>query len=53
MAGSHLYQDLVTSHLLHRYLSGASSLISHPSDHSCFLIRVPASIPNSLARGIL
>lgn len=53
VAGSSLYHNLVTSHLLPCDLSGPSILISDLDDHSCFLIRVLASVPSSLARGIL
>ena len=53
MAGPSLYHDLATSRLLPCGLSGPSILISDLDDRSCFLIRVLASVPSSLARGIL
>lgn len=53
MAGPSLYHDLAISHLLPCGLSGPSILISDLDDRSCFLIRVLASVPSSLARGIL
>ena len=53
VAGPSLYHDLAISRLLPCGLSGPSNLISDLDDRSCFLIRVLASVPSSLARGIL